>query len=576
MRIPRDVAAPKFADWAMEQISICKVSQAQRASAYRSYSQWVETGKANGGLGTANLLSAHLERLQSHIFSPTDLTFTMDFENHYDMTRLKQAEVAARTLTREWERRNIDTTFAKGVKESLKYGASIPKLLLHPVVADEGPQYSMSCRLVAPWNFGVYNESENELDDQEAVCETVYQSKSAVWRRIAHLPNAQDLYKRIISNSNKDQGAGSQPTAMHQVLSTAILPINLQNATTPQPGGIVQLSSDPNYATLGPTIGTDLIPMHELWAKDDNTGDYTTIQLIEPNIIVAPRMKYSNLFCPETLPYGLIQPNAVAGYFWGQSEIKDLMMLQNLFNDTLDDTQRLYKAQFDKILGFVGMEGLTDETYDQMRAGGYVGLPQGADIKDVTPKLPEQCLAYIQLIEQIFDRVAGFPNILAGQGEKGVRAGNHADTLLRTASPRLRNMALNVERQAATFADKSFAAMQAKDARVWWIGDKSEEGTDFLLEQIPDDRRVCVDSHSSSPIYMEDHQQLIAFGLKSEIVGPEYAIDHLPFPEKDKAKNELRQREEQKQALVAKLIQADPQHAAEILTGKKVGGKKSA
>lgn len=571
MRIPEEPKA--LVDWSLETISKCRVSQAMRASAYRSYAQWIETGRANGGLGTANLLSSHLDRLQSHIFLPDNLRFTIDFENHYGKVVLSQAETAARVLTREWERRDIDTVYAAGVYEGLKYGASIPKLLLHPVhSSDGGPQYSMSARLVSPWNFGVYNESVNGLDDQEAVNETVYISRHEVWRRIAHLPGAADLFKRIIAASNKDAGTGgSQPVAMHQVLSTAILPIDLQNATTPEPGGIVQLTSNPNYATLGPQIAVDLIPMHELWAKNDRTGDYTTIQLIEPNIIVAPRsyegvmMKQTNLFCPETLPYGLIQPKAVAGYFWGQSEIKDLMMLQNLMNDTLDDTQRLYKAQFDKILAFVGYEGLSDEVYDQMRAGGYVGMPPGSDVKDVTPKLPEQALAWMASIEQLFDRVAGFPNVLSGRGEQGVRAGSHADVLLRTASPKLRNMALNVERQCAVFADKSFAAMQAKDARIWWVGAESDKTTDFVLDQIPDDRRVSIDSHSSSPIYIEDHQQLIAFGLKSEIVGPEYAIDHLPFPEKDKAKQELRERE----AAKAKLIQEHPELLAQAAHGKK-------
>lgn len=560
MRVPESEKA--LVDFALDLISICRVSQATRASAYRSYAQWVETGRPNGGLSTANFLSAHLARLQSHLFNSTNLNFTIDFENYYDAVKLAQGATAARILTREWERRDIDITFASGVLESLKYGISIPKLLLHPVRADNGPQYSMSCRLVSPWNFGVYNESVVGLADQEAVCETVYLSRHEVWRRIARLPNAEQLFKQIIGASLKGTETGSQPTAMHQVLSTAVLNINLENATTPQPGGIVQLSSNPNYATLGPMVATDLIPMHEIWVKDDRTEDYTTIQLIEPNILIAPRLKYSNLFCEDTLPYGLIQPNQVAGYFWGQSEIKDLMMPQNLLNNTLDDTERLYKAQFDKILAFVGFEGMSDEVYDQMRAGGYVGMPQGGDIKDVTPKLPEQALAYIQLIESLFDRVAGFPNVLSGRGEQGVRAGSHADVLLRTASPKLQNMALRIERQAASFADQTLSAMEAKDGRMFWVGAESDPSTDFLLSQLPDDRRVSVDSHSSSPIYMEDHQQLIAFGLKSEIVGPEYAIDHLPFPEKDKAKQELRAR----QAAKEKFIQEHP----EVLTqGKK-------
>lgn len=563
MRLPDD--EKKLVSWALDTIAICRVSQAMRASAYRSYGQWIETGRANGGLGTANLLSAHLDRLQAHVFSPTDLNFNIDFENHYDAIRLQQAGVAARVLTREWERRNIDTTFAEGVKEGLKYGASIPKLLIQPVHTSDGAQYSMSCRLVSPWNFGVYNEGVNGLGDQEAMCETVYISRHEVWRRIAHLDGAEHLFKTIIAASNQDSGGSTQPGAMHQVLSTAILNVNLQNATTPMPGGIVQLSNDPNYATLGPMIAADLIPMHELWVKDDTRGgDYTTIQIIEPNILVAPRMKRTNLFCPDTLPYGLIQPNTLPGYFWGRSEIVDLLMLQQTMNDTLDNTQRLYQAQFDKILGFTGFEGLNDEAYDQMRAGGYISLPQGSDVKDMTPRLPEQALTYIQLIETLFDRVAGFPNVLSGKGDAGVRSGSHSDVLSRMASPRLRNTALILERQCATLADQTLAAMQAKDARKFWIGADSDEGTDFLLDQLPEDRRVAVDSHSSSPVYIEDHQQLVAFGLKAEIVDGESAIEMLPFQNKDVLKQRYKAREVAK----AKMIQEHP----ELL--QQHGGKK--
>lgn len=559
MRIPKkekDLVA-----WALDVIAICRVSAAVRASAYRSYGQWIETGMANGGLGKANLLSAHLKRLQAHIFSPTDLHFSIDFENHYSTDTLKQAETASRVLTREWERRNIDTTFAQGVEVALSYGAAIPKLLVNKIGGPDSAQYQITCRLTSPWNFGVYNEALNGMDYQEAVVETVYLSKHEVWRRIAHLPDADKLFKTIVANANKDASTGGSPSFMHQVLSTAVLDINLQNATSPTPGGIVQLSSDPNYATLGPEIAADLIPMHEIWALNDATNDYTTIQIIEPNILVAPRayegviMKQSNLFCPDTLPYGLIQPNRVSNYFWGRSEIVDLMMLQNLMNDTLDNTDRLYKAQFDKILGFVGFDGITDEVYDQMRAGGYVGMPQGSDIKDMTPKLPEQCLSYIQLIEQLFDRVAGFPNVLSGKGEGGVRSGSHADVLMRNASPKLRDMALLVERQCATLADKTLAAMEAKDARIFWIGPNSDESTDFLLSQLPEDRRVTVDSHSSSPVYLEDHQQLIAFGMKADLIGPEDAIDMLPFQNKDRLKQSLQKREEAK----AQLIQQHPE-----------------
>jgi hypothetical protein len=76
------------------------------------------------------------------------------------------------------------------------------------------------------------------------------------------------------------------------------------------------------------------------------------------------------------------------------------------------------------------------------------------------------------------------------------------------------------------------AIVQAKDATVYWTNPAKEE-TDFLLSQLPDDRQIAVDSHSSSPIYHDDHAQLISWGVKSGIITGESAIEQLPFAHKD-------------------------------------------
>jgi hypothetical protein len=101
-----------------------------------------------------------------------------------------------------------------------------------------------------PWNFGVYNEGLNSLDEQEAFVETVWLTKHEVWRRVRHLPGAEKLYERILGNATKETGASQPSSFMHQVLSTAVLNTSLSNNTQPQPGGIVQLSNDPNFSTL--------------------------------------------------------------------------------------------------------------------------------------------------------------------------------------------------------------------------------------------------------------------------------------------------------------------------------------
>lgn len=538
MRIPKN--SKDLTKFAVRLAEDCRVSQSQRQAAYRQYGQWMETGRASGGLALANMLYSHLDRLASHLFSPSELRFAIDYENVYGKEWLDKGKVAARVVSREWERRNIDMLFGHGVKESLGYATCLMKQLGGRDA--DGNFQLRGARLVMPWVFGVYNEGVNDLGDQEAFCETVWLTKPEVWRRVRNLPDADKLYKRVLGNAKKEEGSGTPTSFMHQVLSTAVL--NTTGITSPpQPGGIVQITNDPNYAVLGPRVAVELYPMHEIWVRDDDRGDdYTTIQIMEPDILVAPHFKYANLFAPHSQPYTVIQANFVPGYFWGRSEIVDLMMLQSWLSEHLDDAKRLMGQQIDKILAFVGYDGITDELYAQFRTNGYVGTPQGTDVKDLTPQIPAQLIPLITEIIQLMNMVSGFPPIMAGQGEPGVRSDVHAGTLIKTGSPRLRDRSLLLERQCASAADITLSLLEAKEAKTLWTDPEKGE-TDFLLPQLPDDRRISVDAHSSSPIYADDHAQLLAWGVKVGIITGESAIEQMPFAHKDTLIARLREKE---------------------------------
>ena len=563
-RSARDVILAEKEDELTKQsldiIEICRASQGQRAAAYRSYGQWCETGRAAGGLALANMLQAHLQRLASHLFSPPELRFSIDFEYHYGKQMLDKAAMVARATTREWERKNIDLVFGRGVYEALKYGCSIMKNLSK----ENGGKHDVAARLVQPWQFAVYNEGINELSDQEAVVETAFLNEHEVWRRVQHLPDAHKLFERIKGGANKEAAVAIPTSFMHQVLSTAVLDVSLQNATRPQPGGIVQLSNDPNFAILGPTVGVQLYPMHELWVRDDKRkDDWTTIQIIEPDILVAPRLKRCNLYATDTLPYGRIQPNEVTDYFWGRSEIVDLQMLQQWLTTHMEDIQRITGQEADRLFAFPGYDGMTDNLYSQFRSQGYVGLPPGATAQDLTPKLPPEFIPLIKTILELMDRVSGFANILSGTGEPGVRAGVHAETLMKTASPHLRDRALLIERQCAERGDATLAAQEAKDGRVYWVNEESGEEGEFLLADLPDDRRIVVDSHSTSPIYQDDHQNLLFAGIKAGFITGESAIEQMPYQHKDILLARLREKERQQQALLAGLT---PEERTKVLT----------
>ncbi len=560
MYIPDDKG--KVVKLAQEQIEICGVSAGNRGAAYQSYAQYIETGRSSGGLSLANTLFAHVDRLASHLFSPVDARFTIDFENLYPKNVLLQAEMAARIVTRGFGRRGLDTLMSDAVFQSLSFGASIIKLSGKAETFERnGKSISqlkdVSGRVVPPWLIGVENESRNDFENQEAILETVYLNKYDVWRRIQHLPEAEKLYKRILSHSNKG-GGPSLPSSFIQVLSTSQLNIQPQGSTPPSPGGIVQIAGDNGYSTVGPQVLTEVIEMWELWVKDDARGDWLMIQMIAPDILIAPLYKRVNEFCPDCLPYILVQPNVVPGYFWGRSEIVDLTSLQSALSETMDDFRRLIGLQYDGRYSFEGFDGDIQELYEDFRSSGYVGGRPGAKVTNQTPQLPAGALEYIKLIMSTMQDVAGFGNILSGQGESGVRAGNHANTLVKTASPRLRDRSLLVERQYATLGDRYLSYLEAKDGNQYYYDPEKPEETSFLLADIPDDRRVMVDSHSSSPIYENDHNQLAAFALKSGLIDGARAIDMLNLPDKDEAKREWKER----QAAQAKLVQEHP----EILT----------
>jgi hypothetical protein len=564
-------------------IEQCRVSAGARAAYYRLMNAIAETGRYDGQKALINTLNKQLERVQANLYSPVSLKFDVEFQHPQQPVCYEQAKQAAKAVTHHWDRTNTDMLFGRGVFESLKYGACILKqwATTEGAEKDEHPVYQR--KLVMPWNFGVYREDENDLDKQEIICETSNLTLAEVWQRIYRFPDRDRLYERIKSNATQGgKTDGAAPTNFfHQVLSTSQISTGVTSATLP--GGLVQIANDPNYAIMGPTVAADMVEMHELWVKDDD--DYTTIQFIEPDILLAPHTmrvgndiivsKKENLLIrgSRMQPYRLIQPNEVTNWFWGRSELVDLIEPQMLLAAWADDFKRLFGLQVDKILAFIGYQGIGDELYDQFRAAGYMGMPAGSSIEDLTPKIPPEMLPAIKWLLDTINWLGNFPPVMQGQGEEGVRAQGHADALIKMASSTLLDRSLLVERQCATAADLTLSLMEAKDGNFYYTkADKPTdvEATKFLLSQLPDDWRVVVDSHSSSPVFIEQTEQRIFTAFKAGIVGPEYVIDNISIPNKEAAILWVRKQQEQQAQQFEKLTQTDPDLAKKIMEKKLV------
>ena len=563
--IPVPSGKQELLAFANDLVEQCRVSVGMRSSYYRQLNMVAETGRYDGMKSLINMLNFQLIRAADHLFSPVQLKFSIDFERPRPKVEYERAKAVAEVLTRTWERNNIDTTFGRGVFESLKYGAAIHKQWVQLEGSAEQPVYYD--KLIMPWQFGVYREDENRIDRQEALCETAQLTMPEVWQRIYHLPDAKKLFDRIKSHAATGVAEGGVDANNHWVLSANQLNTSGVESSA-QPGGIVNVTGTANYGVMAPVVAPETVQMHELWVKDEN--DYVTIQLIEPDILIAPLYKKANLLgLDKTQPYRLIQPNEVTNWFWGRSELVDLIEPQTLLSTWCDDTKRLMGLQIDKILGFTGDAGITDELYAQFRLSGYTNLPPGADVKDVTPNFPAELIPMLRFVIEIINTLGGFPEIMQGKGEPGVRAGVHASTLLKTASPSLRDRSLLVERQCSACADLTLQLMEAKDDEYYWLKAdqpiEEVEATKFLLADLPADWRVSIDSHSSSPIFSDENEQLIFQSHKGGIVTGEYVLDNLPFPNKSMAKMQLREKQAAEAEQMRTLMQTNPEMADKAL-----------
>jgi hypothetical protein len=549
-----------LAKWSRDLIETCRVSASARAALARTQTTWLYTGNSTGAQAIYNRLHPHCDKLASILFAPADLRFFVEFENDYGPEWSKRAQTAGRYLTREFMRRDSDLTFGQGVFEALPYGCAFLKWIW----GHDGPVL----RLRMPWSMGVYREDEPDLDRQEAICETAYITEQELWRRISHRSDAVELFRRARSYARKRSATEEGESYIHQLMLAGTAPVvGTPTQPTSGPGGFVQLAPVQSGAMLNPDVAAGLITVHELYVVNDATGDYTTIQLAEPDILLTPSMLRENLFIPKEHPYIKICANPMTNYMWGRSELADLHKLQALLADRLEDIKRIMSLQYDRLRVFMGFSGMNDERYDQLKNDGWMAeaMP-GGKIEDVTPPLPENAFNEIKEIITFFDDIAGFDNVLSGKGEPGLRSGNHFQGLLRTASPRLRDRAIRVERQLVECAEKFLWLMAEKDGRAHWTEANDATGkTDFYLSQLPLDARVLVDGHSASPVYEQDHANTAAFALKAGAIGKADLLNMLPLPNRDILLEHLEAREKEEQKI---LMSLPPEDRVKLLAGK--------
>lgn len=604
MRIP----SSRIGNWAAEVFSQCtasKVMRAQRGAVFRNI---YLTGSVDGENSPYNETFAFLDNLSSFLYSPVDLRFHIDCYGHSNPLDRAKMRAAESEFHKQFRGSNTDTLLEDATTWSLVKG----KTFIKNFWTSQG----FKDVLVQPEVMGVLEENLPSLDDQDAFCHTTWLTPDRLYRMLRTNPERNEIMRKAMKYAvkGKEKDSPEHENTLRQIAIGGIYPYGIGGQST-QRGNVNWL--DAPIPQFSAEVITGLVPIHELWVWDDERdnekegldGEYTTIQFVGEDVVLTGEITHRNLFAdqfdpanrekklkPTSFnplaghhPFSEICPNQLDGYFWGRSEICNVGQLQKYINARVEGINQMLRRQEDPPKFFSGVQGIKSSAYSIMKkAGGYfTDSNPGAKATDLYPQLPEGIWESLHEFQAMFDRMAGFTDTMSGRGSAGVRSKQHAEALTRNSSPRFKDRALMLERQIeamGTLKLNMLKAHVAEPMQAWvpkkeagiegeipptdWLEQPPVEGyvpVEFTFYDLPENTKITIDSHSSSPAFGHEYKQDIFDLVKIGAIDAEGAVEALHPQGMDKMLEAL----QRKKAEAAAFAAAHPELAAEERSKKK-------
>ena len=542
--------------WIREIIDECMASSEERGMIYTRAAQYYYMGTMDSRAALFNKTGPFIDKLAGFLMQPTDVRFQLTYDSGEDDSVLERSQLVAEKLSADFRQTDADITFAEAVVWSLVNGAQIVKVL------PDGDSGTFKTAPVHPQNFGVLSETTLALDEQEAFCHVSYPTKSRLRTMLLEHPRYEEIMAQLDDATGPARDE-EEPTYFHQMVVGGLQPLGDVGDAPSSAAGIVNVFPVPTpwrpQRNFAPTV------KHcEVWIKDrDRDEDWTTIQVIygaDPIIIEGDKQRRNLSRVPGKSSFVKVQSQPTPGYFWGRSMIATVQMLQDMLNKRLRDIKVMWDRNVNAPQVFSGFSSVTEEQYFKIvNEGGFINDPNpNAKATKLLDPPPENYLEELEFIFKLFDEAAGFSPIMSGQGEPGVRAGVHAQTLVRTSSPHLIKQASTLERQLADCGWLALRIMQAMDALIYTTADSKIE---FTLAQLPENYQVQVDSHSASPAFAEDNRQVAIALARAGAIDSEDLIHMLHPPGAELLLARLKQRQK------AQAAQAKEEKTEELMKG---------
>lgn len=553
--------------WLKDLIDEMTTTSDERGMVLTRAAQYYYQGTYDTRAAIYNKTRSFIDRLGGFLMQPTDVRFAIVYDSSEDESVLERSQLVSEKLTADYRSTDSDVTFSEALTWALINGCQLMKVVPCDQTFKHFP--------VHPQNFGVLSETVLDLDEQEAFVHVSYPTISRLRSMLEEMdhPHTKAIIERIKDEPAKEEE--EKPTYFHQMVVGGAAATDV-GTSAPSAAGIVNVFPVPT--PWRPNKRLHKTVKHcEVWIKSEH-NDWTTFQCVygaEPIIIEGADTRRNLSRVPGHHPFVKIQAQTTPGYFWGRSLIADVQMLQDILSKRLRDLKVMWDRNVNAPQVFSGFTSITEEQYFKIiNEGGFINDPNpNAKANKLTEPPPENYLEELEFLFKLFDEAAGFSPVMGGQGEPGVRAGVHAQTLVRTSSPRLIDQAARIERQLAQCGYLSLRIMQAMDPSIYTTSDSK---ISFTLEDLPENFQVIVDSHSASPAFAEDNRQVAIALARAGAIDAEDLIHmlHPPGAElllarlKQRQKAQAAQAKEEKSEQMLRDVLHIPQH------GMKRSGKK--
>lgn len=514
MRIPKDLIQREY--FANDLIQKCQVSVEARRSDYSSLRSFYLFGAGpEESPAQFNKIFPTIDQLVSFLYAADTTRFTIHLGSTAPKFEYDKLTTLVETLNDKWLDTGGDKAFLSAITWALCFNCTFVKLVwrdgVHPYV-------------VVPGSVGVLREDISSTDRQEALVQTYYITKSDLYSRLYSHPNRENIIKRIESAQHEIEHV---PAAVDRIVLSQ---------TNPTIYGTVNLDLY-GFNRMKAEVAEDTVEMRELWVWDDEQQDYQVITIADPDVIIYDRPG-KEIYMKGELPFIQVCPYPQIDYYWGQSGVQKLILLQQMRNKRVTEILDLLSKQVNPPTFLTGISGIQDERdFALNRPGGLMSSDMpNSDIKRLAPDLPDDLFREVREIDAMFEEASGIGAVLSGRGEQGVRSSGHASQLARLGSSRTKKAALVIEDALARVATQYMKLLQQHDATHY----TDDKGNKFVLEQFTKDYTVKVDAHSNSPIFMEDMRTLSFELLKAGAIDKESLLDLLDPPMKQLLKRRLK------------------------------------